>query len=186
MAWWLLTNTTYGTWLPGDPRGSVTSVRDERAYDSAHEERFEHDRPGEEFEPYLPGLYRASVDRMRGAPLYFDLVQAELILTQFQETAAYRKWFLRAASLMHNHFHLVVLAADAFDPGKILADFKAYASRVLNARYGVPKSKTWWTNRGSKRKLTNERSLAAAVHYTLYKQYAPLVAFCSEQGRLEL
>ncbi len=26
MTTWRLTNTTYGTWLPGDPRGFVTSV----------------------------------------------------------------------------------------------------------------------------------------------------------------
>ncbi len=30
MTTWLLTSTTYGTWLPGDPRGSVTSVLDFR------------------------------------------------------------------------------------------------------------------------------------------------------------
>lgn len=28
MTTWLFTSTTYGTWLPGDPRGSVTRVLD--------------------------------------------------------------------------------------------------------------------------------------------------------------
>ena len=42
-----LTNTTYETWLPGDPRGSVTSVRDVRPGDERNAFRFEHDLPGE-------------------------------------------------------------------------------------------------------------------------------------------
>ena len=34
---WLLSNTCYGTWLPGDRRGSVTSVRDLRPDDEPRE-----------------------------------------------------------------------------------------------------------------------------------------------------
>ena len=44
-----------------------------------------------------------------------------------------------------------------------MADFKAYGSRALNRRYGRPPSETWWTDKGSKRKLPNEEALAAAV-----------------------
>jgi len=39
---WLLSNTFYGTWLPGDERGSVTSVRDARPDDP--ESAFRSDR----------------------------------------------------------------------------------------------------------------------------------------------
>ncbi|HYH63802.1 MAG TPA: hypothetical protein VD866_03795 [Urbifossiella sp.] len=44
MLTWLLTSTTYGTWLPGDRRGSVTSVRDTRPDDAPTVVRIEHDR----------------------------------------------------------------------------------------------------------------------------------------------
>ena len=74
--------------------------------------------------------------------------------------------------------------ADDPDPGKILADFKAYASRVLNRRYGKPPSETWWTEKGSKRKLRDERALADAINYVLYKQPHPLVVWCPELGRI--
>jgi REP element-mobilizing transposase RayT len=181
MAWWLLTNTTYGTWLPGDPRGSITSVRDERPDDSPSEVRFEHNLPGEEPEPSIPGLYRASLEQMKGPPIYLDLPKAELVLAQFQETAAYRGWLLRAAAIMRNHFHLVARAPDEVDPGKILADFKAYATRVLNRRCGVPSSKTWWTTRGSKRKLNTDDYFLTAIRYVLEKQESPLVIFNSEK-----
>ena len=34
MTFWLLSSTFYGQWLPGDPRGSVTNVRDRRDDDA--------------------------------------------------------------------------------------------------------------------------------------------------------
>jgi REP element-mobilizing transposase RayT len=78
---------------------------------------------------------------------------------------------------MRNHFHIVVQVADDPSPQKILADFKAYASRVLNRRYGRPPSETWWTTNGSKRKLRDERHESNAIRYVLYKQPRPLVVW---------
>ena len=66
---WLLTSTTYGTWLPGDPRGSVTSVRDQRPGDAPSVVRIEHDIPGELWEEPIPGLHRSAQERMKGAPV---------------------------------------------------------------------------------------------------------------------
>jgi hypothetical protein len=187
---WLLSNTTYGTWPPGDPRGSITSVRDIRPSDlplrgatpsvadvpgspgtgdpeesgepgtsvtggtpealASGASRFEHDLPGQPWEPFLPGLYRAAKEQMKGPPIFLDLEKSEIILTQFQETAAHRYWKLLAVAILRDHFHLVVQVHDDPDPKKILADFKAYASRTLNKRFGQPPSETWWTTNGSK------------------------------------
>jgi REP element-mobilizing transposase RayT len=170
---WLLTNTAYGTWLPGDPRGSVTSVRDMREEDEPAPSRFEHDAPGESYEDPLPGLRRSAIEKMNGPPIYLNLDKALAVLAQFQETATIRKWTLKAVAIMANHFHLVVTTEDDPSPKKILADFKAYASRVLNRRHGQPPSETWWTTNGSKRKLRNEQALADAIHYVLYNQPYP-------------
>src|SRR3954447_18818110 len=93
-----LTNHTFGTWLPGDPKGSVTSVRDRRPADEATPARVEHDAPGEAYEPELPGLRRSALEQMSGPPIYLDGEKAELVLKQFQETAAYRSWALRAVA----------------------------------------------------------------------------------------
>src|SRR5947207_3262090 len=165
MSWWLLTNTTYGTWLPGDPRGSVTSVRDQRPGDPPTVVRFEHDLPGEPWEDPLPGLHSAATEQMKGPPIYLDVPQADVVLGQFQETARFRAWTLRAIAIMRNHFHIVVQVNDDPEPRKILADFKAYATRILNRTYGNPPSGTWWTTKGSKRKLRDDRALANAIHY---------------------
>jgi len=181
---WLLSNTMYGTWLPGDERGSVTSVRDARPEDAAGDFRFEHDLPGTPWEEDLPGLHRAAAAQLKGPPIHFDLEKAEMVLAQFQETAAYRDRVLLAVSIMYNHFHMVVQVADDPDPGRMLADFKAYASRALNRRFGKPPSDTWWTTKGSKRKLKDGQALAAASHYALYKQPKPLVVWSPELGRI--
>jgi REP element-mobilizing transposase RayT len=181
---WLLSNTLYGTWLPGDERGSVTSVRDVRPADVPSDFRFEHDIPGTPWEEELPGLHRAAEAQLKGPPIYLDVQQAEVVLAQFQETAGYRSRVLRAVSIMLNHCHLVVQVADDPDPGRMLADFKAYASRALNRKYGKPSSETWWTTKGSKRKLKDEEALAAAIRYVLYKQPNPLVVWSPETGRI--
>jgi len=178
---WLLTNTTYGSWLPGDPRGSVTSVRDQRPDDPASAVRIEHDIPGEPYEDELPGLELSARQQMSGPPIYLDRPQAEAVLAQFQETATYRGWSLRAVAIMFNHFHLVVRVPGDPKPGKVLADFKAYATRTLNRRYGRPPSETWWTEKGSKRKLKNADALAAAINYVLYRQPNPLVVWSADE-----
>jgi REP element-mobilizing transposase RayT len=174
MRYWLLTNTAYGTWLPGDARGSVTSVRGRREGDPPGESRTEHDLPGEPWEDAIPGLQRHALEAMKGEPIFLDLEKAEMLLAQFQETAAYRGWTLFAVAIMANHFHIVVGVPGDPAPRKVLVDFKAYASRVLNRRYGEPASETWWTKKGSKRKLRDDKALSDGVAYVLYKQpYAP-------------
>jgi REP element-mobilizing transposase RayT len=180
---WLLSNTFYGTWLPGEKRGSVTSVRDVRPEDIPGEVRFEHDIPGTPWEEGIPGLHRAAEAQMKGPPIYLDIQKAELVLAQFQETAAYRGRILRAVAIMVNHCHLVVQVVDDPDPSRMLADFKAYASRALNRKFGKPPSETWWTTNGSKRKLKDDEALAAAIYYALYKQPDPLVLWSPETGR---
>jgi REP element-mobilizing transposase RayT len=85
---------------------------------------------------------------------------------------------------MYNHFHIVVQVPDDPEPRKILADFKAYGTRILNTKSGKPPSETWWTDKGSKRKLKDETALAAGIHYVLYKQPNPLVVWSPETGRL--
>ena len=181
---WLLSSTYYGTWLPGDRRGSVTSVRDARADDAAGDFRFEHDLPGEAYEEEMAGLHGAAEAQLKGPPVYWDAEKALIVWAQFRETAAFRGRDLLAAAIMVNHCHLVVRTADDPDPTRLLADFKAYASRALNRRFGKPPSQTWWTTNGSKRKLKDDAALAAAIHYVLYKQPRPLLVWSPETGRI--
>jgi hypothetical protein len=172
---WLLTNTPYGTWLPGDLRGSVTSVRDQRPGDHVPVARIEHDIPGEPYEEAIPSLEDSARELMTGPPIFFNRDHAETIRDQFIETASYRRHEILALAIMYNHFHMVVRVLGDPDPRRVLADFKAYGSRALNTRFGKPPSSTWWTGKGSKRKLKDDAAEAAGIHYTLRKQPNPLV-----------
>ena len=171
---WLLTSTYYGTWLPGDRRGSVTSVRDHRPDDPASTVRFEHDLPGEPYEEPIPELEHSARELMTGPAIFLAAAHAIVLREQFLATATFRKWEPFAISIMFNHFHMVVRAPVAVKPDKLLGDFKAYGSRKLSENFGKPASETWWTYGGSKRKVRDE---ASAIYYVLHKQPNPLVVW---------
>src|SRR5436309_596775 len=154
---WLLTSTFYGHWLPGDPRGFVSRVRDRRPEDEDCVVRLEHDIPGTPCDEDLPGLWRAAVAQMKGPRVRIDLEQAQSLVAQFRETATYRKWTLHAVAVMDNHIHIVVTVPGDPPPADVLGDFKSYGSRALNRRWGKRPNGTWWTESGSKRKLPDER-----------------------------
>jgi hypothetical protein len=101
--------------------------------------------------------------------------QADVLLTQLQETADYRHWWLRGVALMANHVHLVVGVAGDPEPEKVIGDFKSYGSRALNLRWGKPVNGSWWSGgSGSKRKLSDETAVRAALEY-LRRQAFPLM-----------
>src|SRR5437016_1091471 len=179
MTAWLLTSTFYGQWLPGDPRGSVTNVRNRRTDDPPAAARIEHSLPGQEYEDAMPGLQRASIEQLQGPPVTVDLPQAEQLLEQLQETAGYRGWTLHAVSIMFNHIHLVVEAPPQVGKKELLRDFKSYGARRFNRQFGPRESGTWWTDSGSCRPV---RNIAAAIFYVCHRQPNPLVVWSLDRG----
>jgi hypothetical protein len=168
--YWLLTWTTYGTWLPGDRRGFVSNVRD---------------GPGPEVRHNIPGtpcdadderVRRRALDNLVGDPVWLTPEQAEIVVEQFRQTAAYRGWSLLAVAVVANHVHLVVGVPGDPDPAKLLHDFKSYASRALKAHGHVPAGGRWWTESGSRRKLPNVGAVTVAVAYVL-GQARPLIVW---------
>jgi REP element-mobilizing transposase RayT len=180
--YWLLTNTCYGTWLPGAARGFVGRVWEHRPPDPEEVPRVAHEVPGTPYDEDMPGLERAAREHMKGPLLHLETAHAEAALAQLRETTAHRGWEILAVAIMFNHFHIVVGVPGDPKPGKILGDFKSWATRALSQRFGAPASATWWTERGSKRKLKDEAAIAAAVRYVLYDQPNPLVTWSPETG----
>jgi hypothetical protein len=180
--YWLLTNTCYGNWLPGEARGFVGHVWEHRSDDAADDCRVVHDESGSPYDEAMPGLDRTAREQMRGPPIHLTLPHAEVAFAQFQETVRFRRWSIEAVAIMFNHFHLVVGVLGDPKPGKILGDFKSWGTRALSQRFGEPPSKTWWTERGSKRKLRDEEALRRAIHYVLYEQPNPLLTWSPATG----
>jgi REP element-mobilizing transposase RayT len=175
--YWLLTWTTYGTWLPGDSRGFVSNVRDGPGPEVRH------NIPGTPCDGDLPGLETSARKSLKSPPIYLTREQAGLLLAQFRETATYRGWRLLAVAIMANHVHIVVGVPGDPDPETLLRDFKSYGSRTLNRHCGTPASGTWWTTSGSKRKLPHDEAVRSANDYVVRRQSNPLLVWeATEQG----
>jgi REP element-mobilizing transposase RayT len=172
--YWLLTWTTYGTWLPGDERGFVTNVR------AGEGPEVRHYAPGTEPDAKQRGLWLTAKANMEGPAVYLSAGHARLILEQFQETARFRGWELVAVAIMGNHIHLVVGVPGDPEPDTLLRDFKSYASRRLNKAFARPQSGTWWTESGSRRKLPDEAAVQRAVQYVKNQERPLLVGVKDE------
>ena len=172
--YWLLTWTTYATWLPGDDRGFVSNVRDGEGPEVRH------NTLGTEPDAKQRGLQLSAMSTMKGPVVYLSAQHATAVLEQFQETARYRGWELVAVAIMANHVHLVVGVLGDPEPELLLRDFKSYASRRLNQRFERPASGTWWTESGSRRKLPDEGAVIAAVGYLRNQEY-PLMVWIKDQ-----
>jgi REP element-mobilizing transposase RayT len=177
--YWFLTWCTYGSRLPGDPRGFVSSVREDCG------QRVIHNIPGTPYDANIPGLEDYARTSLKCDPIRLDLGQAEVLLAQFEETAGYRGWQLLTVGIMANHIHVVVGVPRDPDPSAILGSLKRYGSRALNRRWCKPAGGTWWAGSGSKRKLPKQENVLTAVKYVLEQEY-PLVIWTAPIPELDL
>lgn len=144
---------SYGTWLNGDKRGSIDHFSNQYGT------------------PYLAPnetWQRHEKERLKAAPLILGARQRASVERAIRETSKIRGWDLQAFNVRTNHVHTVVTANRR--PELVLNAFKANATRQLRG------DRLWlhpfspWADKGSKRRLWNERSVANAIAYVLYGQ----------------
>lgn len=154
---YFLTFTTYGTWLHGDPRGSVD--RDHNVF----------------------GTRLAAANFMREAKNREAMRDPEFVLTakarevvdaSIRRTCQVRGWTLHAVNVRSNHVHVVVSSGDTAE--KTMNDLKAWATRALRESGLAAKEQTLWTRKGSRHRLFTAAAVANAVHYTLHEQDGPM------------
>jgi REP element-mobilizing transposase RayT len=166
--YWLITWTAYGNWLPGDPRGFVGNVCELGGTQANH------NVPGTPYDADLPALTKYVREHMKGPPVTLDEFDADALIGQYQETASIRKWMLCAASVMYNHTHVVIGVESDPDPESLLETLKSWATRRLKRHRVLPPNGTFWTEKGSKRKLPDQQALCDGVIYVVRKQPNPL------------
>lgn len=142
-----LTWTTYGTWLPGDPRGWVDY------------------RHGWQLPDPIALLEARS--RMSEDACVLSVDERRIVEAQAAKTCAYRGWTLHAVNCRSNHVHLVVSASET-NPSKIRVDIKAWCTRRLKTCN--PDRENWWSERGSQRHIFSEESLRAVIQYVTAAQ----------------
>lgn len=96
-------------------------------------------------------------------PVSFAQRDAEMVATEFRETARIRRWRIFAGAITPTRVHLVVAVAGDPPASSLLRDFKAYASRALNSDRGF--RRRWWTRSGSTRPLRAEGPSLAAIEW---------------------
>ncbi|QEL15649.1 hypothetical protein [Limnoglobus roseus] len=169
--YWLLTWTCYVTWLSGNGHGFVGNLREA---DGSH---VNHNIPGTPCDTDFPLLEAWVRQHMTGDPVSLGKPEADAMIAQLQETARVRKWSLEAASVMFNHTHVVVGVPGDPEPGHVLETFKSWATRAIKTLRTLPPNGTFWTAKGSKRKLEDERVVKTAVVYVAKKQPHPLATW---------
>ena len=175
---WLLTWTTYGTWLPGDDRGFVSNI------DIGDGKGQRINTPGAEPAAQRRGLQIDAKERMGGPAVTLSLPHAEALLTQFHETVRFRGWELHAVAIMRNHVHIVLGVPGDPEPETMLQSLKTYGSRRLNREFTRPQSGTWWTEGGSRRLLPSEEAVRTAVAYVRDQDF-PLVVWIDSRWKRE-
>jgi REP element-mobilizing transposase RayT len=117
---------------------------------------------------------RAAAERqqMTDPPYEMDCDRRRVVLAAILNVCRHRGWTLHAVHVRARHVHVAVSGAQT--PERMMNDFKAYASRALNASgFDHPKRKRW-TRHGSTRYINDETYLAAAINYVLNKQGEPM------------
>jgi REP element-mobilizing transposase RayT len=154
---YLITFRTYGTWLHGDKRGSV--------------DRF-HNRFGAPRISHNERWQKYNRKALSQPPVKLRRRQRSAIEEAIRETCKIRKWGFWVTNIRSNHVHTVVSAP--CKPEKILAAFKANATRKLRESGCWHSSRSPWVDRGSKKYLWTERDVINAVVYVEYDQGEPL------------
>ena len=151
---YLITFRSYGTWLHGDERGSVNRFRNQ--YKS----------------PRLPpekNWVEKNTQRLTREIVVLDAAQRSCVEAAARETCEIRGWHLYAINVRTNQVHLVA-SAGAKRPEIVLNAFKANATRSMREGGCWQSPMSPWADKGSKRYLWNEQSLARAIDYVINGQ----------------
>ena len=163
---YLITFTTYGTWLHGDRRGSVDE---------------EHNQYGSSFVGASPALHRREEGALKHRSYVLGSRQREVVLEAIMEVCRFRGWRAHPVHVGSNHVHVVVGGEEK--PEKMMVDFKAYATRAIRKFTNEQASvKKYWTRHGSTRYLWTDESLASAMKYVENGQ-GRMMTFCRTERR---
>ena len=149
---YLLTWTTYGTWLHGDERGWVDR---------------HNASPGMDYHPGNPGARLAAIRRTKGRKVILAVHARHVVTSAIEEVCRWRDWRLIAVNCRSNHVHVLV-RTDGTGPQHVMNQFKSYATRALR-QVGLAGPERIWTRGGSRRYITSRASLRSAEQYVRFQ-----------------
>jgi REP element-mobilizing transposase RayT len=150
---YLITFRTYGTWLHGDPRGSVDRKTNIYGTPLLHPD---HERK------------RNEEVQLKSLPIILTSTQRKIVERAARNVCYHRGYALLAINVRPNHVHAVISAA--CKPERVLEALKAYATRELRQTGSISADLKPWVRHGSTRYLWKEQQLEKAMTYVLYGQ----------------
>ena len=158
---YLITFRCYGTWLHGDERGSVDRFHNQ--YQSPYAE------PNENRHKYAKKKLKQEI-------VILDAAQCQAVEEAIREVSDYRVWSLYAINVRTNHVHTVV-STNGIKSERALNDFKSYSTRKMRENNCWNSERSPWSDKGSRRRLWNERSVELAIDYVINGQGDELPKF---------
>ena len=157
-----ITWTSYGTWLPGDPRGYVSNTLcADGAFDPKRNQR------GTVYSRDDPRTLAAARSLQKHDTVRLNTAQAFTTAEALITAAKERDWLIIRAAIMTNHIH--TLTTDCPDDGPAIRRiFKGVTSAELSDKVGNPRR--WWTHGGSDRYLHGQRAIDAVERYIREQQ----------------
>jgi REP element-mobilizing transposase RayT len=156
---YLITLRSYGTWLPGDPRGFVD--RTHRGYRT----------PMAGPRPALERVMRAA---QRDPPVALEPTGRAVVAEAIRQHCGHRGWSLRALDVRSEHLHVVVAASGA--PERVAIELKAWSTRRLVERGLFEQGRRVWGRGASTRYLWTLDAVEAACRYVCEGRGGPLGA----------
>jgi|SRR5215813_1927284 len=151
---YLITVSSYGTWLDGDNRKSI--------------DRHGLNVYGRRRRPANTNLQAVMRSDMKEGKLILNPRQRAVVEDALKEVCEYRGYDLWAANVRSNHFHAVVSAQSKPEP--IANAFKSYSTRRLRESGLISNEVRPWARGRSRRYLWKPKHVTRAINYVLYEQ----------------
>lgn len=150
---YFLTFRCYGTWLHGDPRGSI-----DRAHNAP-------DTPLQD-----PNARREKHERalLRNPPVILRHAEREMIAGANREHCEHRYWHLWTLNVRSNHVHVVVSAPAT--PENVMTSLKSWSTRKLVEAGMVVRGAKVWSRHGSTKYLWEDEAIGEAWEYVVHGQ----------------
>lgn len=159
---YFITFTTYGTWLHGDSRGSIT-VKD-------HSTKVVHP---------CAKLHQSVQSQLKHPTVVLDAIQRKIVLETICRHCILKNWNLLAAHVRTNHVHLLVQSNETAE--KVMQDIKAWCTRRLRqSGMNIPKV---WTRHGSTKYIFTHEKRLEKIHYVVFEQGEPMECYIDEAFR---
>jgi hypothetical protein len=157
--WYHCMGNTYGTWLPGDPRGFRTRH---------HREHVEGDYKNPPPKGIFDGLHKKSKSLMTRAPVFLTIEQRQHAVKEFSTSLLKRNIEVIALSIDRVHFHLLARFPD-HNPRHWIGIAKKESSHYLKAR-GLAPAGGLWATRCKCLPITDRGHQLEVVRYVLKHQ----------------